>query len=166
MGLKHMSCRTEACYLYYILRFIRFHGNSLHSHPSGGVNHSEHRCNTHSSWRPRSLHRLEPYRAHVRVAFCYERSAYKSASSPPQPRVWRPSATEPPLPPRPLYALLSSCSGPGLFLWAPTLPLALIHPSAWNRNSANFALTAFSETRGRSTIRSTRAVRPAPVRAS
>jgi len=27
----------------------------------------------------------------------------------------------------------------------PTRLLALIHPSAWNRNSANFALTEFSE---------------------
>jgi hypothetical protein len=28
---------------------------------------------------------------------------------------------------------------------APALPFALIHRSAWNRNSANFAITEFSE---------------------
>jgi hypothetical protein len=31
----------------------------------------------------------------------------------------------------------------------PALLLALIHPSAWNRNSANFAITEFSEVRTR-----------------
>jgi hypothetical protein len=30
-------------------------------------------------------------------------------------------------------------------LIAPALPLALIHPTAWKGNSANFALTEFSE---------------------
>ena len=32
-------------------------------------------------------------------------------------------------------------------LIAPALPLALIHPTAWKWNSANFALTEFSEVR-------------------
>ena len=32
-------------------------------------------------------------------------------------------------------------------LIAPALPLALIHPTAWKGNSANFALTEFSEVR-------------------
>ena len=33
------------------------------------------------------------------------------------------------------------------FLYSPTLLLALIHRSAWNKNSANFAFWAFSEVR-------------------
>jgi hypothetical protein len=29
-------------------------------------------------------------------------------------------------------------------MWTPALLFALIHPSAWNKNSANFALAAFA----------------------
>jgi hypothetical protein len=45
----------------------------------------------------------------------------------------------------PKFITASREKGRGEF---PALPLALIHPSAWNRNSANFALTEFSEVRG------------------
>src|SRR5215203_4558821 len=42
----------------------------------------------------------------------------------------------------------TSLNGPGI-LAAPALLFALIHRSAWNRNSANFAFWGFSEVRAR-----------------
>jgi hypothetical protein len=54
----------------------------------------------------------------------------------------------------------------GRGLTASALTLALIHPSAWNKNSANFAFTAFSEGQGRMPTLDSAATRPwilAPV---
>jgi hypothetical protein len=42
------------------------------------------------------------------------------------------------------------------FLYSPALLLALIHRSAWNKNSANFAFWAFSEVRRYGVLRSSR----------
>ena len=45
-----------------------------------------------------------------------------------------------------------ACAGPGSR--NPTLSLALIHPSAWTKNSANFAFWAFCEVRVHGVLRS------------
>jgi hypothetical protein len=57
------------------------------------------------------------------------------------------------IPIRPRPAVAGKCSpgkpqaleGRAGLTGAPALLFALIHPSAWNRNSANFAITEFSE---------------------